>query len=85
MGGRGASRGQEIGRSPLGDGRGASIGALGGGANGSSKPNDGAGLGTRKACDGVMLAVGVSGLSSPAGHWGPATHGRGHARGAAIQ
>ena len=55
MGGRGASRGQEIGRSPLGDGRGASIGALGGGANGSSKPNDGAGLGTRKACDGVRL------------------------------
>jgi hypothetical protein len=31
-------------------------------ANGSSRPNDGAGLGTRKACDGVRLAAGVSGL-----------------------
>ena len=28
---------------------------MGGGANGSSKPNDGAGLGARKACDGVRL------------------------------
>ena len=39
---------------PLGDGRGASIGG-GWGSERSSKPNDGAGLGTRKACDGVRL------------------------------
>ena len=50
-----------VGAAPLGDGRGASIGGMGGGANGSSKPNDGAGLGTRKGRDGVRLAAGESG------------------------
>jgi len=35
---------------------------VGWGSERSSKPNDGAGLGTRKACDGVRLAAEVSGL-----------------------
>jgi len=49
-------------RSPPGGRQGGEQWGMGGGANGSSKPNDGAGLGTRKGRDGVRVAAGVSGL-----------------------